>query len=124
MEEREDLKSILGYLPVVARSSTLFWPSQVVETLKDLARGPDHSRVNSGEVLFSVISDLRRSLSLSSSHHPLTPCAADGYALFFDEVGQVLLKLHYITQSHIHSLNLKLGSRSCPRRNLGNGLET
>ncbi|XP_050383404.1 poly(ADP-ribose) glycohydrolase 1-like [Argentina anserina] len=85
MEEREDLKSILGYLPVVARSWSLFWPSQVVETLKDLARGPDHSRVNSGEVLFVAISDLRRSLSVSSSL-PLSPCAADGYALFFDEI--------------------------------------
>ncbi|XP_061989385.1 poly(ADP-ribose) glycohydrolase 1-like isoform X2 [Rosa rugosa] len=85
MEEREDLKSILAFLPVVARSWSLFWPSQVVETLKDLARGPQHSGVNSGEVLFAAISDLRRSLSLSSSH-PLTPCAADGYALFFDEI--------------------------------------
>ncbi|KAM5548321.1 hypothetical protein ABKV19_002332 [Rosa sericea] len=86
MEEREDLKSILAFLPVVARSWNLFWPSQVVETLKDLARGPQHSGVNSGEVLFAAISDLRRSLSLSSSFHPLTPCAADGYALFFDEI--------------------------------------
>ncbi|XP_004304700.1 PREDICTED: poly(ADP-ribose) glycohydrolase 1-like [Fragaria vesca subsp. vesca] len=81
MEEREELKSILGYLPVVARSRSLFWPSQAVETLKDLGRG----RVNSGEVLFTAISDLRRSLSASSSH-PLTPGAADGYALFFDDI--------------------------------------
>ncbi|KAL6971831.1 poly(ADP-ribose) glycohydrolase, partial [Sarracenia purpurea var. burkii] len=34
MEDREDLKSILPYLPVVIRSSKLFWPSQVVEALK------------------------------------------------------------------------------------------
>ncbi|KAL6139497.1 hypothetical protein ACLB2K_057801 [Fragaria x ananassa] len=81
MEEREELKSILGYLPVVARSWSLFWPSQAVETLKDLGRG----RVNSGEVLFTAISDLRRSLSASSSR-PLTPGAADGYALFFDDI--------------------------------------
>ncbi len=85
MEEREELKSILGYLPVVARSQSLFWPSQAVETLKDLGKG----RVNSGEVLFTAISDLRRSLSATSSH-PLTAGAADGYALFFDDVSHTL----------------------------------
>ncbi|CAB4319302.1 unnamed protein product [Prunus armeniaca] len=84
MEGREDLKSILEYLPVVVRTWNLFWPSQVVEALKALARGPEHSGVHSGELLFSAISDLRCSLSLSS--HPLPPSAPHGYALFFDEL--------------------------------------
>ncbi|EXB73274.1 Poly(ADP-ribose) glycohydrolase 1 [Morus notabilis] len=84
MEEREDLKSILPYLPVVLRSSRLFWPSQVVEILKSLAVGPDRSRVLSGELLFAAISNLRHALSVSSE--PFAPFAPQGYALFFDEL--------------------------------------
>lgn len=84
MESREDLKSILPYLPLVMRSSTLFWPSQVVEALKAMARGPLHSRVDSGELLFLAISDLRHSLSLSNHH--FAPSFPQGYALFFDEL--------------------------------------
>ncbi|GMP78930.1 hypothetical protein CsSME_00034682 [Camellia sinensis var. sinensis] len=90
MEDREDLRSILPYLPVVLRSSTFFWPSQVVEPLKTLSRGPQHSRVDTGEVFFITISDLRHSLSLShsssSSSERLASTAADGYALFFDDL--------------------------------------
>ncbi|KAJ7949870.1 Poly(ADP-ribose) glycohydrolase 1 [Quillaja saponaria] len=84
MENREDLKSILPYLPLLLRSSTLFWPPQVVEALKAMARGPDHSRVDSGELLFLAISDLRNCLCLSSE--PLAPSTPQGYALFFDEL--------------------------------------
>lgn len=83
MESREDLKSILAYLPVLGRSTNLFWPSKVVEAVKAMAKGPDHSRVNSGEVLFVTICDIRSSLSLLQ---PLAPFASEGYALFFDEV--------------------------------------
>ena len=84
MEEREDLNSILPYLPLVVRSSSLFWPSQAVEILKALASGPDQSHVRSGELLFLAISDLRHSLSLSAD--PLATSAPQGYALFFDQV--------------------------------------
>ncbi|EEF29034.1 poly(ADP-ribose) glycohydrolase 1 [Ricinus communis] len=84
MESREDLKSVIPFLPLVIRSSALSWPSQVVETLKELSRGPDFSNVNSGELLFYAISDLRNSLSLST--HSLAPSAQQGYALFFDEL--------------------------------------
>lgn len=84
MEKREDLNSILEYLPVVLRSSSLFWPSQVVEALKALSRGPDHSKVDSGEVLFLAISDLRHSLNLSS--YELAFSTADGFSLFFDDL--------------------------------------
>ncbi|GKU92299.1 hypothetical protein SLEP1_g6047 [Rubroshorea leprosula] len=83
MEEREDLKSILPFLPLVIRSSSLLWPSQVVEPLKALSRGPDHSRVCSGEVLSIAIADIRASLSL---FEPLARSAPQGYALFFDEL--------------------------------------
>lgn len=65
------------------RSSSLFWPSQVVESLRELGLG----RVDSGRLLFLAISDLRDSLSLSSE--PLAPSAAHGYSLFFDEVMQL-----------------------------------
>ncbi|KAM1201084.1 hypothetical protein FF1_017397 [Malus domestica] len=84
MEGREDLKSILEYLPVVVRSCSLFWPPQVVDALKVLAGGPDQSGVHSGELLFIAISDLRHSLLLSS--HPFAPSAPYGYALFFNEL--------------------------------------
>ncbi|XP_021774731.1 poly(ADP-ribose) glycohydrolase 1-like [Chenopodium quinoa] len=83
MENREDLKSILPYLPLKLESSHLVWPNPVIEALKSLSKGPSHSRVDSGEVLFLAISDLRNSLSLSP--HLLASSAADGYALFFDE---------------------------------------
>ncbi|XP_054812979.1 poly(ADP-ribose) glycohydrolase 1-like isoform X2 [Prosopis cineraria] len=84
MEDREDLRSILPFLPLLLRSSSLFWPSQVVEALKTLGRGPLHSLVDSGELLFLAISDLRNSLCLSNQ--PLAPSVAQGYAFFFDEL--------------------------------------
>ncbi|KAJ4723942.1 Poly(ADP-ribose) glycohydrolase 1 [Melia azedarach] len=83
MESREDLKSILAYLSVLVRSDNLFWPSKMVESLKAMAKGPDHSRVNCGEVLSVAICDIRNSLSL---FEPLSPFALEGYALFFDEL--------------------------------------
>jgi poly(ADP-ribose) glycohydrolase len=84
MESREDLKSILPYLPLVVRSSTLFWPSHVVEALKAMATGPHHSQVDSGELLFIAISDIRHSLSLSN--HLFAPSSPQGYSLFFDQL--------------------------------------
>jgi poly(ADP-ribose) glycohydrolase len=80
MEKREDWRSILPYLPVVMRPPSLFWPSQVVEALRELGCG----RVESGRLLFFFIAELRNSLSLSPE--PLAPSTAHGYALFFDEV--------------------------------------
>jgi poly(ADP-ribose) glycohydrolase len=80
MEKREDWRSILPYLPVVMRPPSLFWPSQVVEALRELGCG----RVDSGRLLFIFITELRNSLSLSPE--PLAPSTAHGYALFFDEV--------------------------------------
>lgn len=85
MENREDLKSMLPFLPLLLRSSNLFWPSQVVESLKTLSKGPFYSKVESGELLFNAISNIRDSLALPSLHR-LSPFAHEGYALFFDEV--------------------------------------
>ncbi|XP_044465083.1 poly(ADP-ribose) glycohydrolase 1-like isoform X5 [Mangifera indica] len=82
MDKRQDLKSILPYLPLLVRESTLFWPSKVVEALKSMAKGPEHSRVNSGEMLSVAICDIRSSVSLLE---PLAPFALNGYALFFDD---------------------------------------
>ncbi|XP_010469662.1 PREDICTED: poly(ADP-ribose) glycohydrolase 1 isoform X1 [Camelina sativa] len=82
MENRDDLNSILPYLPLVIRSSSLYWPPRVVEALKAMSEGPSHSRVDSGEVLRQAISDMRRSLSCST----LEPSASHGYALLFDEL--------------------------------------
>ncbi|CAN8315614.1 unnamed protein product [Cochlearia groenlandica] len=84
MENREDLESILPYLPLLIRSSSLYWPPRVVEALKAMSEGPSQSRVDSGEVLWQAISDMRRSLSLSSRF--LAPSASHGYALLFDEM--------------------------------------
>ncbi|KAF5206843.1 Poly(ADP-ribose) glycohydrolase, partial [Thalictrum thalictroides] len=84
MENRHDLKSILPFLPLVLRSSSLFWPSKVVESLKSLSKSPIHSNVHSGHIFFLAISDIRTSLGLQN--HPLAFLAADGYTLFFDEL--------------------------------------
>ncbi|OAY85681.1 Poly(ADP-ribose) glycohydrolase 1 [Ananas comosus] len=99
MAKWEDVESILPYLPLILRSSSssssssssfaLFWPPRALESLKALALGPDVSRVASGEVLFDAILDLRDSLGLSQ--HPLAHAAADGFALFFDEVKTLCL---------------------------------
>ncbi|KAJ4822423.1 hypothetical protein Tsubulata_048180 [Turnera subulata] len=83
MENREDLKSMQGLLPVVERGGSLFWPSRAVEALKFLSLGPHQSKVSSGEALFAAISDIRTSLSL---HRPLPPSVSEGYALYFDEL--------------------------------------
>ncbi|VVB07464.1 unnamed protein product [Arabis nemorensis] len=49
-----------------------------------MSEGPSHSRVDSGEVLWQAISDMRQSLSLSTRF--LAPSASHGYALLFDEL--------------------------------------
>lgn len=84
MEEREDLASILPYLPLILRSSSLFWPSKTLESLKALSLGPDVSRVDAGEVLFDAIIDLRESIGISGQD--ISPSSAEGYALSFDDV--------------------------------------
>nr|ABG37648.1 poly(ADP-ribose) glycohydrolase [Populus trichocarpa] len=85
MENREDLKSMLPFLPLLLGSSNLFWPSQVVKSLETLSKGPLYSKVDSGELLFDAISHIRDSLALPSLQ-PVAPFAHGGYALFFDEV--------------------------------------
>jgi len=86
MESREDLKSILPYLPLLVRSSSLSWPSVAVEeALKAMAKGPDHSMVDTGEALFVAITALRR-LSPCLSSETLDPSASHGYAFFLDEL--------------------------------------
>ncbi|XP_009144040.3 poly(ADP-ribose) glycohydrolase 1 [Brassica rapa] len=83
MERREDLETILAYLPLVIQDSSLSWPSShLVEVLEALTKGPSHSRVDSGQTLSDIISDMRQSLSLTSH---LSYSALQGYALFFDE---------------------------------------
>ncbi|KAI3854827.1 hypothetical protein MKX03_004220 [Papaver bracteatum] len=64
MENLDSLNSILPFLPVVSSSSSydLSWPNQIIETLKSLSEGPDVSEVNSGEILFLTISNIRNCL--------------------------------------------------------------
>uniref|UniRef100_A0A0D9W198 poly(ADP-ribose) glycohydrolase n=1 Tax=Leersia perrieri TaxID=77586 RepID=A0A0D9W198_9ORYZ len=82
MEARGDLRSILPYLPVVLRGGALFWPPPAQEAIKALALGPDVSRVSSGDVLADAITDLRLALNLD----PLPRRAAEGLAIFFDDL--------------------------------------
>jgi len=91
IESREDLTSILPFLPLALRSSALCWPPQVVETLKSVAAGPDQSGINSGEALFHSISNIRRTLSISDQR--LASSAHHGYVLFFDKVLRFFLLL-------------------------------
>ncbi|WJX30982.1 poly(ADP-ribose) glycohydrolase [Trifolium repens] len=117
MEKREDWRSILPYLPVVMRPPSLFWPSQVVEALRELGCG----RVDSGRLLFIFITELRNSLSLSPE--PLAPSTAHGYALFFDELisreecrkwfdevlpalGDLLLRLPSLLEAHYENADM------------------
>ncbi|XP_022154592.1 poly(ADP-ribose) glycohydrolase 1-like isoform X2 [Momordica charantia] len=115
MESREDLNSILPFLPLVLRSSNLFWPSQVVETLNSMAAGPDQSGLTTGDALFHSISAIRNSLSLTNQ--PLASSAHHGYSLFFDKLmpetesmqwfgevipalGNLLLRLPSLLENH------------------------
>ncbi|XP_010314791.1 poly(ADP-ribose) glycohydrolase 1-like isoform X2 [Solanum lycopersicum] len=84
MENREDLKSILPFLPFSLRSSSLFWPAPVTEALTDISKGPNHSKIDSGEGLFIAISDIRNSLSFHS--FSIDTSASQGFALFFDDL--------------------------------------
>ncbi|CAF2286842.1 BnaA04g18150D [Brassica napus] len=83
MEKREDLRSMLQYLPLLVQSSSLVWPPSVEQEIRTMSTGPSESMVNSGEALALRITSMRRSLSLDASH--LAPCASQGYPLFFDE---------------------------------------
>lgn len=124
MERREDLKSILPLLPFILRSSSLFWPPKALESLKALALGPDLSRVDSGEILFDAILDIRDSLGLS--HERLASHAGDGYSLFFDELmsrmesrawfrevvpklATLLLQLPSLLEAHYQDSDAKFG---------------
>ncbi|KAM3250084.1 poly(ADP-ribose) glycohydrolase 1 [Capsicum chacoense] len=115
MENREDLNSILPFLPLCLRSSSLFWPPPVVEAFKALSQGPHYSNVNSGQVLFLAIFDIRNSLSLPDSS--ISSAASDGFALFFDDLitrdeaakwfeqvvpklADLLLRLPYLLETH------------------------
>ncbi|XP_068665005.1 poly(ADP-ribose) glycohydrolase 1-like [Aristolochia californica] len=82
-ETRQDLNSILPFLPLVVGSSSLLWPSRTIEALKALSEGPGFSGVDSGAVFFDTILEIRDSVGLSGEL--LDPHAAAGYALFFDE---------------------------------------
>jgi poly(ADP-ribose) glycohydrolase len=79
---RGDLRSALPFLPVVLRGGSLFWPPAAQESLRALALGPDVSRVASGDVLADALTDLRLALALPA----LSRRAADGLALFFDDL--------------------------------------
>uniref|UniRef100_A0A6N2K799 poly(ADP-ribose) glycohydrolase n=1 Tax=Salix viminalis TaxID=40686 RepID=A0A6N2K799_SALVM len=85
MDNREDLKSMLPFLPLLPCSSNLCWPSQVVKSLETLSKGPLYSEVDSGELLFNAISHIRDSLAVPSLQ-PLAPFTHAGHALFFDEL--------------------------------------
>ncbi|XP_010908399.1 poly(ADP-ribose) glycohydrolase 1 [Elaeis guineensis] len=131
MEQREDLNSILPFLPLILRSSSLFWPSKALESLKALALGPDVSHVDSGEVLFDAILDLRDSIGLSSER--LASRTADGYALFFDELmsrvdsrvwfgevipglARLLLRLPSLLETHYRNADEVFGGRKAGLR--------
>uniref|UniRef100_A0A6V7QVX4 poly(ADP-ribose) glycohydrolase n=1 Tax=Ananas comosus var. bracteatus TaxID=296719 RepID=A0A6V7QVX4_ANACO len=140
MAKWEDVESILPFLPLILRSSSssssfaLFWPPRALESLKALALGPDVSRVASGEVLFDAILDLRDSLGLSQ--HPLAHAAADGFALFFDELmsrmdarvwfgeivptlARLLLQLPSLLEAHYQKSDEVFGKEKAGLRVLG-----
>ncbi|CAF1865740.1 BnaCnng33150D [Brassica napus] len=84
MEKKEYLGSFLKYLPLVAQSSSLAWPPSVEQELQTISEGPTKSMVNSGEVLASHITNMRKSLSLDACDLSPNPLL-QGYATFFDK---------------------------------------
>ncbi|KAG9132800.1 hypothetical protein Leryth_026316 [Lithospermum erythrorhizon] len=101
MENREDLRSILPFLPLVLRSGSLTWHPPVAEKLETLSKGPHHSKINTGEALFSTISSLRDSLEFdySDSH---ARHVSGGYSLYFDSV--FLINIIYIIDHVLYTL--------------------
>ncbi|KAJ3700531.1 hypothetical protein LUZ61_004236 [Rhynchospora tenuis] len=86
MEERAHVKSILPFLPLELRGSSLAWPEAAGDSLKSLSLGPTVSGIDCGNQLFGFIVALRDSLGFSSSQPPLSPHASDGFSLFFDQL--------------------------------------
>ncbi|XP_077225289.1 poly(ADP-ribose) glycohydrolase 1-like isoform X2 [Tasmannia lanceolata] len=126
MENREDLNSILPFLPLILRSSSIFWPSRALEALKALSRGPYYSEVDSGAILFDAIVDLRDSLGLSRKE--LAIFAGEGYSLFFDDfmsrvesrkcfgeiipaMASLLLRLPSLLEDHYRSADSTFGKQ-------------
>lgn len=91
MEKREDPRSILKYLPLVAQSPSLAWPRSVEQELQTISKGPDKSMVNSGEALALHITNMRKYLSLNAGDG--SPNPLQGYSVFFDKV-TVFISLH------------------------------
>ncbi|KFK31175.1 hypothetical protein AALP_AA6G078700 [Arabis alpina] len=134
MEKREDLRSILQYLPLVAQTSSLVWPPSVEEELQTMSRGPSESMVNSGESLALHMRNMKRSLSLNPSE--VGPYEFKGYALFFDKklsreesakffdevvpaLCGILLKLPSMLETHYQKADRVLGGITSGLRVLG-----
>ncbi|CAH8320107.1 unnamed protein product [Eruca vesicaria subsp. sativa] len=134
MEKREDLRSLLEYLPLVVQSSSLVWPPSLKKELQTMSTGPSESMVNSGEALALRITSMRKSFSLNASD--LAPYASQGYALFFDEkisrqesakfFGEVvpalcglLIKLPSLLEMHYHKADYVLDGVTSGLRLLG-----
>ncbi|KAK4747734.1 hypothetical protein SAY87_014320 [Trapa incisa] len=127
MDSREDVKSILPFLPLVLQSSSLSWSSPAAEALETLSKGPEHSHVDSGVVMVVALKDIRLSLSLFES---IAPFAAEGYALFFDELllqndsdkwfkeilpflARLLLQLPSLLEKHWQQADCYLNANGC-----------
>lgn len=76
--------SMLPFLPLILRGGSFFWPPGALKALKALAKGPESSLVDSGEVLYDSIMDLRHEVGLKEER--LKKFSQKGYALFFDDV--------------------------------------
>ncbi|KAK6161529.1 hypothetical protein DH2020_004910 [Rehmannia glutinosa] len=128
MESRDDFRSILPFLPLILRSSAVFWPPSVMEALKSLSKGPSHSNVNSGQLFALAIADLRNSLGLPS----LYPSASLGFSLFFDDLmnkdetekwfqqvvprlADLLLRLPALLESHYQNVGVFNGMETSLR---------
>ncbi|KAL3850752.1 hypothetical protein ACJIZ3_012634 [Penstemon smallii] len=79
---RKDFQSILPFLPLISRSSAIYWPPAVLEAFKFMSKGPIYSNVNSGQTLSLAITDFRNSHGYPSLH----PSAPLGFSLFFDDL--------------------------------------
>ncbi|CAO2835944.1 unnamed protein product [Amaranthus hypochondriacus] len=119
MQNRQDLKSILPFLPPLKlkSSGTLTWlNTQVTDTLQSISHG---CQLDSGKKLFDAISTIRNSLCLPSED-PLAESTGKGFSIFFEELLPVEQSKNWLHQVIPRMADLILSLPSLLENHYGN----
>lgn len=119
MQNRQDLKSILPFLPPLKlkSSGTLTWlNTQVTDTLQSISHG---CQLDSGKKLFDAISTTRNSLCLPSED-PLAESTGKGFSIFFEELLPVEQSKNWLHQVIPRMADLILSLPSLLENHYGN----